>query len=115
MIVRTWRGATRATDADAYVEHLMKTGIPEYEATTGNRGTLLLHRAVGDREEFLILSWWDSLDAIHGFAGDDIASAVFYPEDERYLVERDLEAHHWEVGYASVGRPTIPDDLVSGG
>jgi heme-degrading monooxygenase HmoA len=102
MIVRTWRGATRAADADAYVEHLMGTGIPEYEATPGNRGTLMLHRTAGDREEFLILSWWDTLDDVHGFAGVDIASAVFYPEDDRFLVERDLEAFHWEIGHASV-------------
>lgn len=115
MIVRTWRGATRAVDAEPYVEYLLSTGIPEYEATAGNRGTLLLHRSAGDREEFLILSWWDSLDDVEGFAGHDIAPAVFYPEDDRYLVERDLEAFHWEVGHSSVGRPTLPDDLVSGG
>lgn len=115
MIVRTWRGATRAADSDEYVDYLMKTGIPQYEATSGNRGTLLLHRTTGDRAEFLILSWWDSLDDIHGFAGDDIATAVFYPEDERYLVERDLEAFHWEIGHSSVGVRTAGDDLVAGG
>ncbi len=115
MIVRTWRGATRAADAEAYVQYLLRTGIPEYEATAGNHGTLLLHRTAGEHEEFLILSWWDSSDDVKGFAGADIATAVFYPEDDRYLVERDLEAFHWEVGHSSVGRPTIPDDLVSGG
>jgi heme-degrading monooxygenase HmoA len=102
MIVRTWRGATRASDAGAYVEYLMGTGIPEYEATPGNRGTLMLHRLDGERAEFLILSWWDSLADVRGFAGDDIASAVFYPDDDRFLVERDLEAFHWEIDHASV-------------
>jgi heme-degrading monooxygenase HmoA len=102
MIVRTWRGATRAADAAAYVDYLMTTGIPEYEAVPGNRGTLVLHRIEGERAEFLILSWWDSLDAVRGFAGQDVATAVFYPEDERYLVERDLEAFHWEIGHTSV-------------
>ncbi len=62
----------------------------------------MLHRPAGDRAEFLILSWWDSLDDVHGFAGVDIATAVFYPEDDRFLVERDLEAFHWEIGHASV-------------
>jgi hypothetical protein len=46
MIVRTWRGATRASDAEAYVEYLMETGTPEYEATPGNRGTLIDHASV---------------------------------------------------------------------
>lgn len=103
MIVRTWRGATRASDAAAYVGYLLTTGIPEYEATPGNHGTLLLHRTTGDREEFLILSWWDSIADVHGFAGDEIATAVFYPEDDRFLVERDLEAFHWEISHSSVG------------
>jgi len=103
MIVRTWRGATRAADATAYVEYLMRTGIPEYEATPGNLGTLLLHRTVGDREEYLILSWWSSIDDVHGFAGADVATAVFYPEDDRFLVDRDLEAFHWEIGHSSGG------------
>ena len=102
MIVRTWRGATRAADAAAYVDYLMETGIPEYEATPGNRGTLLLHRIDGERAEFLILSWWDSLEAVSGFAGEDIATAVFYPADDRFLIDRDLEAFHWEIGHSSV-------------
>ena len=102
MIVRTWRGATRAADAAAYAEYIRRTGIAEYESTPGNRGTLMLHRVDGERAEFLILSWWDSLDAIRGFAGDDVAIAVFYPEDDRFLIERDLEAFHWTIDQSSV-------------
>jgi hypothetical protein len=36
------------------------------------------------------MSLWDSLDAVRGFAGDDVEKAVFYPEDERFLVDREL-------------------------
>lgn len=38
-----------------------------------------------------------SLDDIRAFAGDDVNTAVYYPEDERYLVERDLTVAHYEV------------------
>ena len=34
---------------------------------------------------------------IAGFAGDDIARAVFYPEDDRYLVDRETTVTHFEV------------------
>ena len=102
MIVRTWRGATSAAEVTAYLEYLMRTGIPEYEATPGNLGTLLLHRTVGDREEYLILSWWNSIDDVQGFAGPDSATAVFYPEDDRFLVDRDLMALHWQIGHSSI-------------
>jgi hypothetical protein len=46
----------------------------------------LLRRIDGKRGEFIVLSLWDSLDAIKAFAGDDVEKAVFYPEDDAFLV-----------------------------
>jgi heme-degrading monooxygenase HmoA len=57
----------------------------------------MLRRDVGDRTEFLTFSLWESLDAIKAFAGEDYETAVYYPEDERYLVERDDTCSHYEV------------------
>jgi hypothetical protein len=50
----------------------------------------LLWRTEGDRAEFITVSLWDSLGAIEAFAGQDINTAVFYPDDEQFLIERDL-------------------------
>jgi heme-degrading monooxygenase HmoA len=97
MIARTWKGATKAQDAEAYLEYLHRTGLAEYRKTPGNRGVLGLRRIVKDRAEFLLISLWDSSEAIRQFAGDDIEKAVFYPEDERFLVERDEHVSHYEV------------------
>ncbi len=97
MIARTWRGWTRADEADAYVEYLQRTGIPEYRATEGNRAAYILRRNVGERTEFVTLTLWESLDAVRGFAGDDVERAVFYPEDDRFLVERETTVAHFEV------------------
>ena len=97
MIARTWRGAVHAKDAEAYTEYIRTTGIAEYATTPGNRGAYLLYRIDGDRAEILTFSLWDSLDDVKGFAGDDIDRAVFYPEDDRYLIERDLVANHYVV------------------
>jgi heme-degrading monooxygenase HmoA len=80
-----------------YVEYLLRTGIEEYESTPGNRAAYILRREDGDRTEFVTLTFWDSMEAIRGFAGDDVERAVFYPEDDRFLVERETVAHHWEV------------------
>lgn len=97
MVARIWRGAVRAADADAYVAYIEATGLREYRETPGNRGAWLLSRVEGDRCEIVTLSFWDSLDAIRGFAGDDVERAVFYPEDERFLIERDDRVTHWEL------------------
>ena len=97
MLARLWRGATRAADADAYVDYLRETGLAEYRATSGNNGAWVLWRVLGDRAEFITLSLWESRDAIRRFAGDDIERAVFYPEDDRFLEARDLTVDHYEV------------------
>ena len=97
MIVREWRGATRATDREAYLAYLEVTGLREYAATPGNRGVLTLTRNTGDRTEFVLLSFWERLEDIAAFAGSAIEHAVFYPEDDRFLVERDLRVTHYEM------------------
>lgn len=100
MIARTWRGAVRAEDADAYADYLQQTGIHDYLNTPGNRGVYMLRRPLDDLCEFVMLTLWESLDAIKKFAGDEYETAVFYPEDDRFLVERDERAHHFEVAAA---------------
>jgi heme-degrading monooxygenase HmoA len=97
VIARIWRGATRADDAEAYIDYLRRTGLREYRETPGNLGAWVLWRRDGDRAEFLTLSFWESEAAIRGFAGEDIERAVFYPEDARFLTERDLTVSHYQV------------------
>ena len=81
MIARIWRGWTVRQDARAYAEYVKETGLAAYRATPGNRGAWILQRDVGDKTEIITLSLWDSLEAVKGFAGEQVAQAVFYPED----------------------------------
>jgi heme-degrading monooxygenase HmoA len=97
VIARIWRGATREADAKAYVEYLRSTGLKAYRETPGNQGAWVLWRVADGRAEFLTLSFWESTEAIMGFAGADIERAVFYPKDDRYLVERDTTVRHFQV------------------
>lgn len=50
----------------------------------------------------MTLSFWDSLEAVEQFAGHDINRAVYYPEDDRFLIERDVTVSHYEVGGGDV-------------
>jgi heme-degrading monooxygenase HmoA len=97
MIARTWKGAVRREDGDAYADYMQGTGVSGYAAIPGNRGVWMLRRDVGDKTEFLMFTLWDSLDAVKGFAGEDYETAVFYPEDDRFLVEREETSTHYEV------------------
>jgi heme-degrading monooxygenase HmoA len=97
VIARIWRGAVRKHDADAYAEYMQATGVAGYAGTPGNRGVYMLRRDRGDHCEYQMFSLWDSLEAVRAFAGEDFETAVFYPEDDRYLVERDETSSHFEV------------------
>jgi len=97
VIARVWRGATRARDAAAYTAYLERTGVRECKATPGNRGVTVLQRIVGDRAEFIFVSYWNALQDVTAFAGADIAVARFFPEDDTYLIERELTVAHYEV------------------
>ena len=98
MIARVWSGAVRSTDADAYESYIRETGFAEYGRTPGNRGAWLLRRDDQGTTEFIALSLWDTRDAIRAFAGEDIEAAVFYPADERYLIDKAAtRIAHYEV------------------
>ena len=97
MIARIWRGVVRRDDAEAYVNYIVNTGMAEYRSTPGNQGAWMLQRDDGDRSEIVTFSLWDSRDSIRAFAGDDIDQAVFYPEDDHFLLERDLTVRHYDV------------------
>ena len=97
MIARVWCGSTRAEDADEYAAYVEETGLRGARALPGSRGTLLLRRERDGRAEFQTILLFDSLDDVRGFAGDEIDVAVFYPEDDRYLVDRELDVGHYEV------------------
>ena len=97
MIARIWRGAVRREDADEYADYIANTGMAEYRSTPGNQGAWMLRRDDGDRSEIITFSLWDSPDSIRAFAGADIDQAVFYPEDDRFLIERDQTVRHYEV------------------
>ena len=97
MIARIWRGVVALANADVYAGYIRETGFNQYAQTAGNRGAWLLRRDEGDRTEFITYSLWDSLDSIRAFAGDDVERAVYYPEDERFLIEHDDVVTHWEI------------------
>jgi heme-degrading monooxygenase HmoA len=97
MIARIWHGRTRAEHADKYLDYLKETGVPGYRAVAGNLGVRVLRRITEEDADFLVLSLWESMDAVHGFAGDDLEKAVYYPRDREYLVELEPNVGHYEV------------------
>ncbi len=97
MIARLWHGVTLAEKAEQYLAFLRTRAVPDYRATPGNLSVDILHRTVGAITHYLIVTRWESPQAIEAFAGSDITQAKYYREDVDFLLEFEPTVEHYEV------------------
>jgi heme-degrading monooxygenase HmoA len=99
MICRVWHGWTSKANADTY-EALLKseifTGIQKREIP-GYRGIQLLRRTTGEEVEFVTVMWFDQLEAVRIFAGEDYEAAVVPASARKVLAHFDARSQHYEV------------------
>jgi heme-degrading monooxygenase HmoA len=97
MIARIWHGAVPATKGAEYLERMRTVALPDYKSTPGNRGAYCLHRVEGDVAHFEMLTFWENVDAIKRFAGNDYAVAKYYDFDRSFLIELEPHVRHYTV------------------
>jgi heme-degrading monooxygenase HmoA len=97
MLARIWHGEATVENADAYRHHVTERVFPELRAIPGHRGAWLLRREEGGRVSFLVVTLWESLQAVRQFAGDDPERAVVEPEARAVLAKFDDRVQHYEV------------------
>ncbi len=97
MIVRMWHGRVPTSKASAYRDFLNERAIPDYRSVKGNISVHILERKEGDITHFITMTFWENMDVIRGFAGDDIEVAKYYPEDKDFLLEFEPTVVHYEV------------------
>jgi heme-degrading monooxygenase HmoA len=97
MIARMWRGSAIRERADDYVKHLQQSVIPELRQIDGFKGVYLLRRDSSDSVEFVVLTLWESMDAIRKFAGENPEVAVVAPAARALFREYDAEVKHFEI------------------
>ena len=99
MISRIWHGWTTHENADAY-ENLLReeifAGIAS-RMTGGYQGIHLLRRDAGDEVEFVTIMWFDSMDAVKAFAGEDYETEVVPPKARLLLSRTSGRSTHYEV------------------
>jgi len=113
MIARIWQGRTRPGMGSAYFAYLQETGVKGYRATEGFKDLIILTREVGPATEYVLITFWDSMEAIRRFAGPEPERAVYYAEDDRYFAEEERRPYvrHYEIrhtramGSASGNKP----------
>lgn len=97
MILRMWKGQATPEKAEKYVQHASNNVFPELRAIAGHRGAYLLRRAVNGAVEFVVLTLWDSMDAVRKFAGAKPEKAVVAPQAQALLSSFDDLVSHYEV------------------
>jgi heme-degrading monooxygenase HmoA len=97
MISRHWRGLAKAEHAPAYVEHLRHDTFPQLAAMDGFVGASILQRADPRGVEFLVITRWQSAQAIRQFAGEDLEAAVVPALVQSMMVEFDARARHYDI------------------
>ena len=105
MIVRMWHGRVPTSKAQAYRVFLNERAIPDYQSVEGNISVTILERKEEEITHFITMTFWENLDVIKSFAGDDADLAKYYPEDKDFLLEFEPQVVHYEiVGQSQEGK-----------
>jgi len=92
-----WHGRVPSSRAEAYRTFLNERAIPDYRSVPGNVSVHVLERREAEVTHFITLTFWEGLDAIRAFAGEDAEKARYYPEDADFLLEYEPRVIHYEV------------------
>ena len=98
MVLRTWNALARSQqEADAYAEHLRTTVFPHLHTIDGHLGAYLLQRSTGATVGVMVITVWESIEAVQAFAGADTGVAVVEPEARSLLVNFDERVTHYDI------------------
>jgi heme-degrading monooxygenase HmoA len=93
-VARVWEGRVPRPKADAYLELMERVALPDYRAVPGNLGAWALRRDADDVTFVTMVTFWESLDAIRGFAGEPVDRAKYYDFDSDFLLDFPANATH---------------------
>ena len=99
MISRIWHGYTPPGSADTYEALLRDEIITSIEdrSIEGFREIQVFRRDLADEVEFITVMWFDSMDAVRAFAGEDHDASVVPPAARELLARFDERSQHYEV------------------
>ncbi len=102
MVSRVWYGWTSPEKADAYEKLLIEKILPgiQNKEIPGYRGIDLLRRDIENEVEFVTIMWFDSIDSVRAFSGEDYEIAVVPPEAQQLLARFDERSAHYDVKVA---------------
>ena len=97
MISRIWHGFTASENADQYETMLRKDVLPGIGRVSGYLGAQLMRKNEATESEFITITFFDNLDSVKAFAGEDYTKAVIHPTAGKLLTHYDERSKHYEL------------------
>jgi len=98
-IMRLWHGKVALEKADEYEKFMITKAAPDYGSVDGLQKLYFQRKNKGAVAHFLLVTIWDSLEAVKNFAGDNPEIAKYYPEDDNFLLEKEKHVSMYQVFY----------------
>lgn len=98
-IARIWQGRVSIAKADEYEKYLTDNGVPKMTSAAGNLGIQILRRPASDAVEFIVITYWESRDAIKKVVGED---AYSLPRDHEFLLEPVKTVRHYQIALSEL-------------
>jgi heme-degrading monooxygenase HmoA len=96
-VARVWHGRTPLARADEYRQYLFDSGVLKIAKIPGNLGVQMMMRKTADEAEFMVISYWGSIDAIKGYAGAGYEHVHDLPRDAEFLIDKEKLVRHFEL------------------
>jgi heme-degrading monooxygenase HmoA len=97
-----WRAKSTLENSHRYIRHATETVFPALRAIEGHRGAYLLRHERGDTVDLVVLTLWESMNAVQKFAGTEPSRAIVEPEAQAVLTSFDDFATHFDVVHHSI-------------
>jgi heme-degrading monooxygenase HmoA len=94
-----WHGRVDSSKSDEYAEFMKQRAVPDYASVEGLQKLLFLRKNEKDVAHFLLVTYWDSMESVKKFAGEQPEKAKYYPEDDQFLLEKEELSALYEVFY----------------
>lgn len=96
-IARHWSAIAKKERAAEYISHLREDTFVKLQRIEGFKKATILHRDVDSGVSFLVITEWESLDAIKKFTGEDYETAVVPPLVQDIMLAYDSKATHYSI------------------
>ena len=97
MISRNWTGIAKKERAREYILHLQNDTFKKLEKIKGFLNSRILYRDMEEGTAFLIITEWESIEAIKKFAGEDYNLAVVPQLVKEMMIRYEHKVNHYQI------------------